>query len=185
MIAEIFPALYDIHGRRTFNPGTRGRRIGFHPDSMGRYLTYSIKTQCKDFEEMRSFLFTCRARRRKDIQKRDYWQAPQEFQRTRVGNCVDFSLWAWRQVLAMGYTARFVVGKAGKFGAGHAWVTFERDGSWFLLEPQLRHLGMRMPRISTLRYHPNFPLPGSAERFNTSSTRIATLTRLCVKCPVS
>jgi hypothetical protein len=47
-----------------------------------------------------------------------------------------------------------VGGKAGKFGAGHAWVVFKKDGTWFLLEPQLWLLGLRMPRISTLRYHP-------------------------------
>jgi hypothetical protein len=54
----------------------------------------------------------------------------------------------------MGYTARFVGGKAGKFGEGHAWVIFEKDDRWFLLEPQLRGVGIRMPRISTLRYCP-------------------------------
>jgi hypothetical protein len=90
----------------------------------------------------------------RDIQRRDYWQPPEEFEKTRTGDCVDFGLWAWRQVLAMGYPARFVGGKAGKFGGGHAWVMFEKDGRWFLLEPQLRGLGLRMPRITTLRYHP-------------------------------
>ena len=32
----------------------------------------------------------------------------------------------------MRFRARFVGGKAGKFGAGHAWVTFEKNGKYFL-----------------------------------------------------
>jgi len=54
----------------------------------------------------------------------------------------------------MGYPARFAGGSAGKFGEGHAWVTFERNGKTFLLEPQRRNFGLRLPRISTLLYHP-------------------------------
>lgn len=155
MIAEILPELYDIHGHRVLNPGTRGQRFGFRPTSpMGSYLTQPLETECEDFAEMRKFLSTCRWRDMREVQKRDYWQPPEEFEKTKMGDCVDFGLWAWRQVLGMGYTARFVGGRSGKFGEGHAWVTFEKDGRWFLLEPQLRRLGLRMPRISTLRYHP-------------------------------
>lgn len=155
MIAELFPELYDVQGHRRFKPGTRERHFGFRPTApMGTYLTHPLQIKCKDFAEMRKFLLTCRWRDMREIQRRDYWQPPEEFERTRVGDCVDFGLWAWRQVLAMGYPARFVGGKSGKFGAGHAWVTFEKDGKWYLLEPQLRRLGLRMPRISTLRYHP-------------------------------
>jgi hypothetical protein len=90
----------------------------------------------------------------REIQRRDYWQPPEKFEKAKTGDCVDFGLWAWRQILGMGYPARFVGGKSGKFGEGHAWVTFEKDGKHFLLEPQLRHLGLRMLQISTLRYHP-------------------------------
>lgn len=111
-------------------------------------------THCKDFAGLRKFLSACRWQDMREFQKHDYWQPPEEFEETKVGDCVDFGLWAWRQVLDMGYTARFVGGKAGKFGEGHAWVIFEKGDRWFLLEPQLRGIGMRMPRISTLRYHP-------------------------------
>jgi hypothetical protein len=165
MIAEIFPDLYDIHGRRVFHPGTRGRRMGFRPTApMGRYMTQPLKTVCKDFAEMRKFLSNCRGRDMSEIQRRDYWQPPEEFEKTRVGDCVDFGLWTWRQVLAMGYPARFVGGKAGKFGEGHAWVTFEKDGKWYLLEPQFAILGLRMPRISTLRYHPRVSVAWDGEK---------------------
>jgi hypothetical protein len=164
MIAEIFPEFYDVQGRRVSNPGTRGRRIGFHPGSMGRHLAGPLTIQCKDFADMRRFFATCRGRSRKEISKRDYWQAPHEFEKTRVGNCVDFSLWAWRQLFAMGYAARFVVGEVGKFSAAHAWVTFEKGGRWFLLEPGRSLLGLRMPRLSTLRYHPKFSAAWDGEK---------------------
>ena len=155
MIAELYPDYYDVSGRRVLNPGAPARRAGFRPTApMGSYLTVPLETNCKDFGEMRQFLSTCKWRDMREVQRRDYWQPPHEFERSKTGDCVDFGLWAWRQVLGMGYPARFVGGKSGKYGEGHAWITFEKDGKHFLLEPQMRIIGPRMPRISTLRYHP-------------------------------
>jgi hypothetical protein len=155
MIAELFPQFYDIQGRKVLRPGLSQRRKGFRPTyPMGRNLTQPLKHPCKDFVEMRNFLRTCRAVDASQIEKRDYWQPPEEFEVNRKGDCVDFALWAWRQVLVMGYPARFAGGSAGKFGSGHAWVTFEKDGKIFLLEPQRWYLGLKTPRLSTLRYHP-------------------------------
>ena len=105
---------------------------------------------------MRRFLSSCRGSNVPHSKKYDYWQPPEEFEIRKAGDCVDFGLWAWRQVLAMGYPARFVGGKEGKLGAGHAWVTFEKNGKFFLLEPQRWPLGLKLPRLSALRYHPKF-----------------------------
>ncbi len=155
MIAELSPQLYDVHGRRIFHPGGAQRRVGFRPTfPMGRYLTEPLKIRCADFGEMRKFLATYRPSLLGRSKEKDYWQLPEEFEVTRTGHCVDFALWSWRQVLAMGYPARLTGGKSGKFGEGHAWVTFEKDGKFYLLEPQMWVLGLRMPRIATLRYHP-------------------------------
>ena len=57
--------------------------------------------------------------------------------------------------LEMGYNARFVVGTVGYSPQGHAWVTFEKGGKHFLLEPQERYLGLRLPRLDALRYKPS------------------------------
>ncbi len=155
MIAELIPRLYDIQGRRTFNPGGWERRFGFRPTApMGSNLTQPLQTRCRDFTEMRQFLLTCRWQSTAKARRQERWQPPEEFEKTRAGNCVAFALWAWRQLLMMGFAARSVGGKSGKYGGGHAWVAFEKDGKWYLLEPQLRRLGLRMPRLSTLRYHP-------------------------------
>ena len=155
MIAEIFPELYDIPRRRVLNPGANARRMGFRPTApMGSFATAPLEMQCGNFAEMREYLMNCRWQDMRETQRRDHWQPPDEFEKTRVGDCADFGLWTWRQMLGMEYVVRFVVGRSGKFGAGHAWVTFEKDGRHFLVEPQLRPLGLRMPRISTLRYRP-------------------------------
>jgi len=58
----------------------------------------------------------------------------------------------------MNYSARLVIGVAGRYGAGHAWITFEKDGRTFLLEPLSWMIGLRLPRISTLRYHPKYSM---------------------------
>ncbi len=135
MIAELFPQFYDFHDRKVFRPGKEQRRAGFRPAfPMGRYLTQPLKHTCADLEQMRKFLVTCRARDVSRPADCDYWQLPEDFERVRIGDCADFSLWAWRQLLAMGYTARFTGGRMGKLQAGHAWVTFEKSGRFYLLE---------------------------------------------------
>ena len=54
----------------------------------------------------------------------------------------------------MGYEARFVGGRAGRYGIGHAWVQYFENGKWYLVEPTLRRIGLRLPRLSTLKYKP-------------------------------
>ena len=67
---------------------------------------------------------------------------------------LDISLWTWRQLLNMGYDARFIGGRAGRYGDGHAWVEYFQDGKCFLLEPLCCRVGYTMPRLSTLTYEP-------------------------------
>jgi Transglutaminase-like domain len=121
---------------------------------MGRNLSQPLKFQCRNFEDIRRFLSTCRYAREDLENKGHYWQPPEEFELTRSGLCVDFAIWTWRQLLDMGYRLRLSGGKAGKFGEGHAWVTFQMGGRWYLLEPQRWYLGPRLPRVLTLTYHP-------------------------------
>jgi transglutaminase superfamily protein len=88
------------------------------------------------------------------------------FENTRKGDCEDFALWTWRQLLAIGYDARFVGGQCGRYGAGHAWVEFFEDGCCYLLEPQLWFLGQRMPRLNTLGYHPRLSVEWDGEKLS-------------------
>jgi hypothetical protein len=88
----------------------------------------------------------------------DYWQLPEQFEESKKGDCEDFALWAWRQLLQMNYDARFALGTAGRYGDGHAWVTFAKDGKYFLLEPLSWPVGLTLPRLSILRYKPKFSI---------------------------
>jgi hypothetical protein len=52
--------------------------------------------------------------------------------------------------------ARLVIGTAGRYGDGHAWVTFNKDGKTFLLEPLSALVGLKLARLSIVRYNPKF-----------------------------
>jgi Bacterial transglutaminase-like cysteine proteinase BTLCP len=156
MIAEIIPGTYDATGHQVSQPFSRRR--GPHPTfPIGRYISQPLSIQCRTIGELRSFLLTCRYVSDQELfGKRDYWQPPEEFEKRRQGDCEDFALWTWRQLLSMGYEARFIGGSAGRYGAGHAWVEFTENGKWLLLEPLFCRVGCTMPRLSTLRYDPRY-----------------------------
>jgi hypothetical protein len=68
--------------------------------------------------------------------KRDHWQHPVDFEKTRRGDCEDFALWAWRKLVELGHDAEFMVGKwlhDGRVGT-HAWVFLRHEGEQFVLE---------------------------------------------------
>jgi hypothetical protein len=123
-----------------------------------------LTVKCESIRDVRRFLAGCRAVSAQALfGKRDHWQPPEEFERLKKGGCVDFSLWTWRQLLSLGYEARFVGGSCGRYGIGHAWVEYFRDGRCFLVEPQLRMVGDRMPRLTTLSYKPRLSVAWDGE----------------------
>jgi hypothetical protein len=156
MIAEVFSEAYDTEGRPAFRPDQK-RRSHF-PSSfpIGRYLSQPLSVECKNLEDLRSFLRKCRyVSDEEQFGIPDFWIPPEEFEKSRKGDCEDFALYAWRQLLSLGYSARFVGGKHGRYGEGHAWVTFKQEGKTFLLEPQACSVGPHLPRLSTLAYTPD------------------------------
>jgi hypothetical protein len=154
VIAEIIPEAYNAVGKQVSQPFSR--RKGPHPTfPMGRYISQPLSVQCETMGDVRNFLASCKYVSDKELfGKRDYWQPPEEFEKRKKGDCEDFALWTWRQLLNMGYDARFVGGSAGRYGDGHAWVEYFQDGKCFLLEPLYCRFGYTMPRLSTLRYEP-------------------------------
>ncbi len=122
---------------------------------MGSFLSQPLKVVCRNMDEIHAFLCTCRyVSDQEQFGVRDHWMAPEEFEKVRRGDCDDFALWTWRQLIGLGYAARFVVGSAGRYGSGHAWVTFEVRGKTFVVEPLLARVGGRFPRLAILRYKP-------------------------------
>jgi hypothetical protein len=156
MLAEIVTAAYDATGHPTFRP--RRKPFGFFaPNSpIGRHLTQPLRVRCGSLAEMRAFLAECRYV--SDLElfgKVDHWQPPEEFEERKRGDCDDFALWTWRQLLAMGYDARFVCGRAGRYGGGHAWVTFTDGARTLLVEPLAARVADWLPRLATIRYRPS------------------------------
>lgn len=64
----------------------------------------------------------------------------------------------------MGYNARFVVGRMGS--VGHAWVTFEKNGKYYVAEPSYRVVGDTFPSLSTIRFHPRFSVSWDGKKIS-------------------
>lgn len=167
MIAEINPEWYDVEGRKVFRPDSR-RHSKFKPTfPMGRYLSQPLTHRCSDIGEIRRFLAGCKyVSDEEQFGERDYWQPPDQFETARKGDCEDFAIWTWRQLMHVGYPARFVVGTASRYGDGHAWLTFELDGKTYLLESLSSGLGLKVPRLSVLQYKPRFSVSWDGDKIS-------------------
>lgn len=156
MIAELIPEAYDFFGKPTSAPISRRQKRVFEPSfPLGRFLTQPLAVRCVDIPGLCRFLRGCKyVSDQEQFGRKDYWQPPEDFEKTRQGDCDDFALWTWRQLIDMGYRTRYVVGRAGRYGEGHAWVTIEKGGRHFLVEPLACLCGERLPRLSAIRYEP-------------------------------
>jgi hypothetical protein len=164
VIAEIIPRAYDGAGRQVSSSFFR-RRAPHAALPIGRYISQPPTVKCESIRDVRRFPASCRTVSAQDLfGKRDYWQPPEEFERLRKGGGVDFSVWTWRQLLSLGYDARFVGGACGRYGEGHAWVEYFQDGKCFLVEPQLPRIGDSMPRLTTLGYKPRLSVSWDGDK---------------------
>lgn len=163
MIGPIDSRGYDCEGRVTILPEKKS--LHFKPTfAMGTYFTSPFTVRCVSIEEMRQFLRKCTFASDKDqFGVGDYWMPPAEFEKRRRGDCDDFALWAWRQMLGLGYRARFVIGRAGLRRGGHAWVTFEENGSHYLLEPTAANQS-RLARLTVSAYEPRVSVEAEGEK---------------------
>jgi len=153
MIAEIIPEAYDAIGRPVARPFDH--RHGYHPAfPIGRYVSQPLGIQCTSIGDVRRFLAGCKyVSDGEQFGKRDYWQPPEEFEKRKKGDCEDFALWTWRQLLSLGYDARFVIGSGSRYGDGHAWVEYFEQGKCFLVESLASRVAT-IPRLSIARYSP-------------------------------
>src|SRR5690242_6901772 len=105
MIGEIDPCGYDCEGRIA----PLSVRL---QDEFRSYLTGDLTVKCNSLSDIQSFLRKCRYV--SDVEQFgdwDYWMHPRHFERVRRGDCEDFALWTWRQLLAIGIDTRFVMGR--------------------------------------------------------------------------
>lgn len=145
MFCKIIPEAYDAAGRKILRPGKKKFKV-FHPTfPMGRFVSKPLTTDVSSFKDLRTFLCGCSyVSDQEQFNKPDYWLPPEEFEVRKKGDCEDFSLWTWRQLMNMGFYTRFVVGFCE--GKGHAWVTVVINGNTYICEP----LACRFKRISAM-----------------------------------
>ena len=116
MIAEVIPAAYDAEGKKVFRPFDH--RKGLRPSfPLGRYVSQPLAIHCQSIKEIRKFLMGCKYVSDKELfDKDDYWQPPDEFEKRKEGDCEDFAFWTWRQFMDLGFEARVVFGRHGRYG---------------------------------------------------------------------
>ncbi len=167
MIVEIIPEAYDAIGKICVAPTTRNTKWMFSSSfPMLRYVNQPLDMQCKTLSDVRKFLRKCRyISDYEQFGKIDYWLPPDEFEKTKKGDCEDYALWAWRQMMYLGYKSRYVVGYSGKYGEGHAWVTIEKEGKYYVVEALASSLGEKLPRLRGIYYKPEMSVEYDGDRF--------------------
>jgi hypothetical protein len=164
VIAELVCGVYDCDGAPTSEPD-RAIHRWFAPNApLADFVRAPLTVKCATLAGVREFLASCAYV--PDPEQHgvaDHWLMPAELERTRRGDCEDLSLWAWRQLLALGYASRFVCGR-GPSRRGHAWVTYRDGERVFLLEPLHARRFERFPRLAALAYRPVLSASWDGER---------------------
>jgi hypothetical protein len=165
MIGRLIPETNDLEGATTKVSARRAKSLMRPTFPMGQFLACPLQIKCRDIADIRAFLSTCRyVSDWEQFGQDDYWLPPDRFEKTRAGDCEDYALWTWRQLMDLGYRTRFVCGFSSRYGIGHAWVTMVIDGEDYLVEPQRHWLKATMPRLSTIRYKPEVSVEWDGKR---------------------
>ena len=152
MRARIPKALYDYTGRLTSNPlviAAMEKRACY---PMHIHLNCIMTWYHRTYDELRAFLRGCRYRSDEEaFGRQDFWIPPSSFQSRREGDCEDFALYTWRQLLHLGYDARLVLGEHGSMA--HAWCTAKIKGRFAIIDPVNCHSNDPF-LFYTLKYRP-------------------------------
>ena len=113
------------------------------------YFEGESRVPVTSIEEVQEWLCGCKYVRDPVLfQECDYWQHPLTFEYLRKGDCEDFSLWAWRKLVRLGYKAEFV---AGRFvlpscsTVGHTWLVLRDLPEPLLFDPTCDTTSMLAP----------------------------------------
>ena len=163
MIAKLLPGSLDFEGIPVCRPR---KKHSFHPTfPVEAYFTQPLTVRCWNLYRMAQFLSTCRyVSDSEQFGIADYWMPPEDFEKSRAGDCDCAAIWTWRQLVEMGYEARYVVGTAGSNNGGHAWVHLKLGEEWHLVEPMAARGGLRFPAIYTFRHKPRISAAWDGER---------------------
>lgn len=135
----------------------------------GWYLTGKSEVPIHSLESVIAWLKTCTyVHDQKLFGKRDHWQHPLEFEKTKQGDCEDHALWAWRKLIELGLRTEFVVGiykDQTNADISHAWVVYELEKQHYLLETTEKGAVMSYPLLSTQKKY--LPLLGVDQNLRT------------------
>lgn len=137
------------------------------------YFEGESTVEVASIEDMKEWLLGCDYASDPDLfQQVDFWQHPCTFEQLRKGDCEDFSLWAWRKLVRLGYDAEFVAGRCVQPGCtethhGHTWIVFRKDGVTYLFDPIIRARSHMVEPLDAVRheYIPEVSVDGHFTRY--------------------
>jgi hypothetical protein len=119
------------------------------------YLEGRSESEMACVDEMKTWLASCQYISDDVLfNERDVWQHPLTFERLKKGDCEDFSLWTWRQLVEKGYDAEFVAGWSIHPGGeykGHTWVIYKDEGTSYLFDAVARDLDEMAKPLDSVR----------------------------------
>jgi hypothetical protein len=143
-----------------------GARLDF-----ARYLDGDTTVPVASLEEIKEWLLGCSYESDETLfSEPDFWQHPITFERLRAGDCEDFSLWAWRKLVELGYDVDFVAGYCltdDRLDGRHAWLVVRVDGVEHIFEAAARDREkMLLPLVDVRHlYVPQVGVDRNATRF--------------------
>lgn len=135
------------------------------------YLTGRSTLHFTSLKDVSDWLSSCTYARDPELfHECDYWQHPLTFERIRMGDCEDFSLWTWRRLRELGLPAEFVAGRCvDEDGAlhGHTWVQFEDPQGRYVFDPVIPDAPLRIRPLPAVRdrYLPEVSVDGRLRRY--------------------
>jgi hypothetical protein len=163
MICEVLPEIIDCEGNKVSKPKWKKHWFMSPTHPVGVFISAKIEQHCQSIEEIQSFLQTCKyVSDIEQFNKDDYWLSPDRFEVVRKGDCEDFALWAWRQLIQLGYESRLVAGRVGV--SGHAWVTYQDGGRWYILEATAASQKRPYPALRCKKYQPEISIKWNGKK---------------------
>ena len=100
------------------------------------------------------------------------------FERLRAGDCEDFAIWAWRQLVELRYDADLVAGYClinGALAGRHVWVLLRENDGVSLFEPVAREPNRMIRPLSEVRdrYLPEFGVDRAGKAGSRSTVRFS------------
>ncbi len=105
---------------------------------MPSYLKAESTVNCLNLKDVCLWLINCKYDEQSSFTlDKERWASPFFLEKDKTGNCVDYSLWAWKKLSELGYSVDLFVGE--QIGSNenifhHTWVVFKVSDGEILLE---------------------------------------------------